>query len=489
MAGTFSKANRPTRPGAYFNFQAVEAEPSLGSSIGTVLVPFTHTWGPENEVVELNSFGDFLSVYSRGSDPDSYTQGYVAVHDAFRGEGFGGRQGAGQVLGYRFVSDDGEFATKVLQNTTPANGLTLSARYKGTRGNDLKVQPVANATDPTNYNDLVVYDGTVEIERWRHAKAGITALAAAINAGSSWITAVATVGGVALTLLGSPTALTGGDDGSTLVSGDWTDFMAAVEPFRFSLLAPADLTDDSILASLVTWAQGLNERGKRFLSVVGGAAAEDMATAVDRSADIDDPNFVNVGGGTYTDSKFGDLSTSQLAPRVAGILAAAGESQSITFKRLAGLAISLGSTEADIVSALENGVVAIGRDSHPVAPVRLEKGLTTFTDTTDDDRPLPIYSVPKFVRTMQGLEIELTEFAEENVIGRLPVNDDTREYLVGQMAARLAAREAAGVVQPGWTVQVDTDPPPTETDEFVALVYSLGFGRSLEQVFNTVVVG
>lgn len=490
MAGTFSKANRPKRPGAYFNFQAAEAEPTLGSSVGTVVVPFTHTWGPENEVVELNSFGDFLSVYGRGStDPAVFTQGYEAVHDAFRGEGFGGRQGAGTVLAYRSVGSSGANASKAIQNTTPANGLTVSARYKGARGNDLKVQVVANAADSTNYNDLVVFDGTVEIERWRHAKADITTLAADINAGSDWLTAVANVGNVALGVMGSPSALTGGDDGSTLIAGDWTAFMSAVEPFRFSLLAPANLTDDSILASLVTWAQGLNSRGKRFMSVVGGAAGETMSTAVSRSADIDDPNFVNVGGGTYTDSKFGDISTAQLAPRVAGILAAAGEAQSITFKRLAGVDIKLGSTEADIISALENGVVAIARDSHPEAPVRLEKGLTTFTDTADDNRPFSIYSVPKFVRTMHGLELELTEFAEVNVIGRLPVNDDTREYLVGQMAARLQAREDSGVIQDGWTVTVDTDPPPSDSDEFVALVYSIGFGRSLEQVFNTVVIG
>jgi hypothetical protein len=262
-----------------------------------------------------------------------------------------------------------------------------------------------------------------------------------------------------------------------------------VEPHRFSLLAFANLTDGDVLASLATWSEGLNTSGKRFVTVVGGAAGESVATAVTRSGTLNDPNFVNLGGGTYEDSKFGATSTAQLAPRVAGILANAGESQSITFKRLAGLSITLGSTNAEIISALENGVVTIARDSHPEAPVRLEKGLTTFTDTDDVDRPYSIYSNPKFVRTMHGLELELTEFAEINVIGRLPVNDSTREYLVGQMAARLEAREAAGVVQAGWSVDVDNDPPPSDDDEFIGLVYGIGFGRSLEQVFNTVVVG
>lgn len=489
MAGTFSKANRPARPGAYFNFSATEPEPTLGSSQGTVLIPFTHTWGPSEQIVELNSFGEFLAVYGRGSLPGVYTEGYKAAHDAFRGEGFGGRQGAGKVLAYRMVGTSAAKASRVIQNTTPANAITLTARYDGSKGNDLLVQVVANSADSATYNDLVIFDGTIEIERWRHAKTDITGLVAAINAASNWVTATQTITGVALGIQGSPVAFTGGDSGTTLLAGDWTALMAAADPWRFSLLAPANLTDSSILASLVVWSQGQNTSGKRFLTVVGGAAGESVATAVTRSGTINDPNFVNLGGGTYTDSEFGDLSTAQLAPRVAGILAAAGEAQSITFKRFAGLTIKLGSTSTEIVSGLTGGVVTIARDSHPEAPVRLEKGLTTFTSQADSARPYSIYSNPKFVRTMHGLELELTEFSEIYVIGRLPVNDSTREYLVGQMAARLDAREAAGVIQAGWTVQIDQDPPPSDDDEFIALVYSVGFGRSLEQVFNTVVVG
>ena len=76
-----------------------------------------------------------------------------------------------------------------------------------------------------------------------------------------------------------------------------------------------------------------------------------------------------------------------------------------------------------------------------------------------------------------------------NVIGLLPVNAGTRDYVRGQMASRLQAREDAGVVQAGWTVNIATEPPPTDDDNFVALDYSVRFGRGLEQILNTVVVG
>jgi hypothetical protein len=39
---------------------------------------------------------------------------------------------------------------------------------------------------------------------------------------------------------------------------------------------------------------------------------------------------------------------------------------------------------------------------------------------------------------------ELTEWAEQNVIGRMQINHATRDYIRGQMQARIAARERAG---------------------------------------------
>lgn len=485
MAGTFSKSARPKRPGAYFNFTATEAEPILANTLGTVVVPFTHTWGPNETIVELGSFGDFLAIFSQGgTTPPVYTEGYKAILQAFQGEGLPGRGGAGKVLAYRMTGSGAAKSSRALSNGT-TTALTLTAIYEGTFGDRLSVTLQDNAASALSTDLIVLLNGT-EVERYTYLDANITSLAAALSA-SDWVVPSGVTSGTALTL--GTFALTGGNDGTTVAALDYTNFMAAVEPFRFSLLAFANLTDSSILTSVVAWSQTANSRGKRFMTVVGGAAGELMSAAVTRSAAINDPNFVNVGGGTYTDARLGVLSTAQLAPRIAGILASRGERESLTFARLAGLEITAGMTESAILSAIDNGVVAIARDSHPDAPVRLEKGLTAFVDHADANRPFRIYSVPKFVRTMHAIEVELTEFAEINVIGRLPVNAGTRAYLVGQTSTRLAAREVIGVIQPAWSVTIDQDPPPTDDDEFIALLYSVKFGRTLEQVFNTVVVG
>jgi hypothetical protein len=134
-------------------------------------------------------------------------------------------------------------------------------------------------------------------------------------------------------------------------------------------------------------------------------------------------------------------------------------------------------------------VVVLARDSNLESPVRIERGLTTYTATNDTQRPYLIYRNPKFLRTMHGIEWDFTRWAEDNVIGKLPVNDDSRAACIAEVSARLKIREKAAIIQPGWNVMVDPEPPPSDDDEFIALLISLRFARSAEQVFFTIRVG
>lgn len=491
MAGQFSKANRSKRPGAFFNWKAVAQQPNLPSTTGIVAIPFTHSWGPNETVVPLASFGQFLQVFGIGASTAPYSDGYRQVEGAFKGEGLQERGGADLVLAYRMTGSSAAKATKALSNgTVPA--ITLTAVYEGSYGNRLKVAVVANAKDPTNLHDLVIYDQTIEVERWTYAKANITALATLLAA-SHWVTAGSVTSGTALTIVGTPTAFTGGDDGATVLAGDVSGAQTAFGKKRFGLYAHS-IADDTILASTVTWIQTLNAKGKRCMAVVGGLVGDVIGvpattgTAANRStAIIADPNFVNLGGFSLNDEKHGVLSSAQLASRVAGMLAQFGETQGLSFGRLAGTSLATGPSDSEADDAIAAGVTTVAEDSHPLSPVRIDKGVTAFTSTTDPDRPYPIYSVPKFMRTMHAIEREITEFSENDVIARMGVSDTTAEYLIAQFGLLFKRREG-GSIQPGWSIIRDPDPPPSPTDDFIALQYSVTFERDLEQILNTVTV-
>lgn len=488
MPGTFSKASRPRRPGAYVNYEGATNPRILPSQGSVVAVAFTHNWGPLKQATLVGSNDEALGIFG---DPAVPTDGEIALRGAFQGEGILGRGGAGGVIAYRMGGATAAKATKTFQNTTPAAALKVDARYEGTRGNDFRITIQASAT--AGMNDFIVLDGALEKERYLYAPTDLAGLAAAVNAVSKWVHLTVLINGVALGLPQSAVALTGGDDGATLTAADWTAYLAAMEVERYSILAPANLTDSSIRATVVAWVQAQNKAGRRQTLVLGGAAGESVAVAITRSQAINDPNVINVGGGTAVDSIFGNLSTAQLAPRIAGILAARGETKSLTFARLAGItALAGGATNVEIDAAFNAGLVVLSRDtSVPEAPVKIEKGLTTYATQTDPAKPVSVFSNPKYVRTMQNIENESVALGEQpGAIGELGVNGATRNYLKGEIGATiLAPRVPINAIREGWTIDVDTDPAPSDDDEFLAYRLGLRFGRIAEQIYLTIQAG
>lgn len=490
MPGVFSKEARPVRPGAYFDWAAEPTDTILPSIGSVVLLGIVHDWGPAEQVVPTVSLGDFQAKFGSSNTP-----GYRAVKQAFKGEGLPGKGGAGEVLVYRLLGTSGGAATDDVQNSAAASALTLTSKYPGSYGNNIGYK---NHADPdVTKNDFLVYVNGQFVETYTYAKTDIADLVDQINATSAWVDAELGVDGTAIPVTVSPdtiTALTGGDDGSTLVQSDWQDLITTCSSARFSLFSAFDLVDSQTLTSLQTWCQASNLSGRRFMMVVGGAAADTATTAIARSKTLEalsagggGENIVNVGVGTLIDTEFGELSTSQLAPRVAGILASRGESMSITFARMADTTAGVLPSDAEVSACFNGGVVVFGQDSNQASPVRIEKGLTTYIGG-DSTKPYQIYRNPKFVRTMHGIELDITEWATSNAIGSLQVNDATRAYVVGYAHQVIQQRSDQGVIQTGFSVGIDPIPPPSDDDEFVALVYGIAFGRSVEQVFNLVYI-
>lgn len=490
MGGIFSKSNRPTLAGAYFNFEAAQADP-IPSSPGTaVAVLFRHDWGPLGEVTRSPSFQHFQAIYGDSDD----TEGYLAVRQAFQGEdGENGRYGAGEVVGVRIAGSAAAKSTKTINKTGGGAAITLTAKYEGTVGDSLSavVSTVSSGVDR-----LTLLLGTVEVERYDYTDTNITDLAAQINATSDWVVASGVTSGTDLDQA-TDGALTGGNDGTTLVAGDYTDALELLEIEPFAVVVCANLTDTGITASFNAWVDSMNAGGKRFFGVTGGAADETMSTAVTRANAAESPNIITVGNLSVVDERNGSdgdevtLSSAELAPRIAGILAGRGEYASLVGSRLPGLRIVAGPTLADQITAFDEGVVTLSRDSSATSPVFVRTGLTTWTEAAaqaDPSRPYKTFRQPKYVRTMHGIETDLTTLADARV-GTGSVNSASRLGMVGDAKALLSAREQAGVIQPGWTVGIDQNPPPTDEDEFIALTLGCSFGRSLDQIFWTASVG
>lgn len=140
--GTFLVQNK-VLPGAYINFiSKARALGSLGER-GIVALPLELNWGPENEVVTIEAAEfqkEILNIlgYSYTSDE------MKPLREVFKY--------AKTLKLYRINGEEGTKATA----TVGSSGLTITAKYPGVRGNDIRVVIQTNIDDQSKF-DVITY--------------------------------------------------------------------------------------------------------------------------------------------------------------------------------------------------------------------------------------------------------------------------------------------------------------------------------------------
>jgi hypothetical protein len=356
--------------------------------------------------------------------------------------------------------------------------LTVRAKYKGTRGNDITIT-IRNHPTEASVDQLLVYLNGDLRETYNYAETDINALAADVNDNSNLLHLTVTVSGVAMTAVtGSALNTTAGADG-TAVAGDYADGLDALEAEDLNILVVAGITDSTIVAATRTWISDMNATMRRIMLVTGGAASETFSTATTRSALTSaDENVVNLGYNMFTDPDGTARSTVQMIGHVAGMIAAAGAKRSITFSRLPeGFDLTVAPTYDEIISAIEGGLIVFTKDARGV---RIERGITTFTDDNDADKPLEVMSSIQHVRTLHQIENDLTEVTELEWIGQVQNTDKTRDAYVGMLLAYFRTLEREAVLDSGSTVRLDDT--QDNTGDALYPIYAINLGSAIERV-------
>lgn len=455
---------KPAVPGTVIRFVGDQAPSIPPSAASTVAIPLIHDSGPLGAdapgasgrlggVQILESFAEWTAMYG-----DSDTPGRTAVAGAFAGQGMPGAPGAGAVAVYRMGATGVLRATVTIQTSggSPVSALTLTAIYAGVRGNKFSYILDSDPSNVLNDRLRLLYNGAVQ-ETYTYAQTDVIGLAAQINSVSQMVSATDVEVSAARLAASAGTPLTGGNDGAGVLAADHLAALAALALYQFGIIAPYDLTSAPILASYVSWIDAMDTQCRPVRLVCGGAAGETLATAITRSAACNDWHVVNVGVGTYHDDLLGkDLSTSQLAPRIAGILAACGEVHALTYRKIAGLHPVGGTAPTSdlLAPAIKGGVVVLQFANATDADLRICKGVTTWTTTTDTVHPLSIYSDARLVGVMDDYTRNMKQWGDDIVIGALPVNDDTRNLVRGQARKMQDDLLRQGLILPGDNVTI-----------------------------------
>ena len=344
----------------------------------------TAQWGPLDTATTISTISEYLRTF--GSDTASGLTGIRGADLFFRNGG---------VLNFVRIegaSAEASAASVLILEKSAADLIDLEAKYKGTYGDNISAQVTTTGSN----RNLIITDG-VSIENYNNAGVGYTSstlLIAAVTAKSNLVTATLHSGasGTDLPDALSKTQLASGDDGATVVIGDYTTALSDVlysEDFQY-LLVPSITTDSELLT--LTDALVLREANERkFAVLISGVAVDetilDMAARTSSSGSkrcrLVAPNAV------YTErvaSAETTLDGSYLACAVAGMLCSLNYSSSATHKTVSvddlSILVSTGKkyyNKVEQEQVLQSGIIPvtlIGRN------IQVVRDVTRIGDTT-----------------------------------------------------------------------------------------------------------
>ncbi|QUH18937.1 phage tail sheath family protein [Alkaliphilus sp. B6464] len=236
--GTFLTQNK-ILPGSYINFiSATRASANL-SDRGYVAIPLELNWGAENEVITVESANMQKDSF------DIFGYAYTAPEMKPLREIF---KGAKTAYVYR-INSGGTKASKV------AEPLTITAKYGGTRGNDIKVAVQINIDDETKFDIITYLEGKKVDEQTVATIEELQANNFVVFSGTGAPTVSAGI------------SLTGGTNGAA--DGDsYSAFLDKIEAFSFNTLGYAG-TDDLIKDLFIQFTKRMrDEHGVKFQTVV-----------------------------------------------------------------------------------------------------------------------------------------------------------------------------------------------------------------------------
>lgn len=382
--GTFTLQNK-VLPGAYINTVATGGGVTTGTR-GVATLPLVLKWGEEGKNIRMDA-GDFAKNALTVFGYDATSPELLLIREAFKR--------AKTLLIYR-VNTGGTKATKTV------GGITATAKYPGTRGNDIKV---AVLTNPDSGFDVVTYLDGVEMDNQTvTAISGLAANDYVVFSGTGDISAAAAA------------ALTGGTDG-TASGTTYSAYLTAVEVENFNVIGyPGD--DTNTKALFVSFVKRLREdEGKKIVCVLAEQAA-------DYEGVINVKNGVILEDGTT-------LTAAQAVAWVTGASAAAEMNQSLTNTAYDGAVDAATKyTKSQYEAAVKAGEFVFYGENQKARVLTDINSLTTFTSAKTSD-----FTSNRLIRVLDSWANDVARIFGASYIGLITNNDTGRQLFKADLVS------------------------------------------------------
>ncbi|EDS78016.1 conserved hypothetical protein [Clostridium botulinum C str. Eklund] len=373
--GTWEKQNK-IRPGAYINFKSKkQAQTPIGER-GIATMPLVLPWGPEKEIISINADDDLSKVLGINIADGSA----LLIREVFKR--------AKTLLLYRL--NEGTTATATLE------GLTVNAKYSGTKGNNITII-IRNSIDvPGSFEVITMFEGNKVDKQLVKTIADLKPNNYVDFKGTGDLKASAGV------------PLKGGEDG-TATNQNYTDYLAAIEPYEFHTIG-IPIKDSSIKAVATTFIKRLKEDGRQVQLVL------------ENYSEADSENVISVKNGVVLSD--GTVITSDKAVAfVTGATAGANVNQSNTYLEYPGaIDVDKKYTNREIEEALSNGEVIFTISNRRIV---IEQDINTFKSFIADKGK--DYRKNRVIRTLFEVNNGIRLLWETNYIGKGNNDPDGRD--------------------------------------------------------------
>lgn len=316
--GTFKLSSPKVRPGAYVVTKNGKQPTASNAPSGIAIIPLIgYDWGPRGEMIHLTNESPDAAKVKFGRSIYDDNECMVMLQLMFLN--------ATEV--YTYIAGGGEKAKGTI--TLKSGTGNVTAKYPGTLGNKLKIVSVANPEG--GFDVSVVLDGS-EVELIEGATKVTDLKSDYVDfAGEGELTAFASA------------SLAGGTNEDSKVNASVATFLDMAEKIKFNCMA-LPTSDTSLITAAVTKIKYIrNSIGWKCGLVVANSAA-------------DYENIYNLtNAAEYAGEK---LTIPQSAAWLAGALAAAGYTSSLTYKIFTGATGVVGAkTNEEAIQAIKKGEI------------------------------------------------------------------------------------------------------------------------------------
>lgn len=373
--GTFLTQNK-ILPGSYINFISLSKASATLSDRGTAAMAFELDWGVDNEVFEVTN-ADFQKNSAK-------IFGYDYTHEKLKG------------LRDLFLNVKTLYAYKLNSGGKKAkteNGLA-TAKYSGTRGNNLKVIIEENVDDDTKFDVKTVFDKDIYEVQTVSSAAELKNNDFIVWDKESDLEKAAAV------------PLEGGTNGES-GNSQYQKFLDKIEAFSFNALGVVseESTVNNLFASFCKRLR--DEQGAKF-----------QVVAYDTPADYE--GVVNVKN--EADDEFGKAS---LVYWVTGIIAACEVNKSNLNKKYNGeFEIDADYTQSELEKAIKAGEFVLHQVGNELRVLQDINSLVTVSDTKSD-----VFKDNQTIRVVDQIANDIAVLFNTRYLGVVPNDESGRVSL------------------------------------------------------------